>query len=367
MPSSLHCISNLFYTQYMTTLQQVTTFTRKFLAIGTMLLLGFLVIYFGVKIGLAIKEKLHPTPPPPPTVTFGKLPDILFPSTTSQPTLNYSLNTITGDLPNFGDRAKVFTMTQVDPNLLALTYAKKSVATVGFSKDPIVVTDTKYAWTNDDPLPKTLTMNIQTHDFTLTSSYMADPTVLQAPNVPDQTTAIQVSKTLLTGLGALPDDLDDSKTKVTLFTIANNNLVSATSLSQAQIVRVDFFQKDVDGHAIYYPQPSYTSMHLLIASTQTQDPQIVGGNFTHQEVGPDNATYPIKTTEEAYKDLQSGNAYIASFDPNNKQVIIRNIALGYYMSDTPQKYLMPIFVFQGDNNFFAYVNAVNPNWIETAK
>ena len=349
----------------MTTLQQVTTVTRKFLAISTMLLLGFLIIYFGIRIGIAIKEKLHPTPPPPPTVSYGKLPHIPFPAIPDIPKFTFTLNTITGNLPNFGDRGKVFTINQVTPSLLALSNAKKTVATVGFSKEPVPISDTKYAWTNDDVLPKTITMNIQTHDFTLTSSYMTDPTVLQATNVPDQTTAVQNAKNFLGGLSVLPDDVDDSKTKVTLFTISNNSLLPATSLSQAQIVRVDFFQHDIDGHAIYYTQPSYTSMYMLLASTDTPDPQIVEAHFVHQEVASDNANYPIKSAQQAYKDLQDGNAYFASFDPNTQQVIIRNVSLGYFMSDTPQHYLMPIYVFQGDNNFFAYVSAVTTNWIET--
>jgi len=347
----------------MTTLQIVTNFSRKVLAIGAMLFIGGLILYFGIKIGFAVKETLHPTPPPPPTVTYGKLPEITFPEQSNVPSFTYTVNTVEGTLPDLGDRVGVYKMQAVQPNLLALSNATAEVNKAGFASDPITVSDTKYMWTNNETPQKSLTVDIQTNNFSLTSSYQNDTTVTQASNVPDHTHALSTVNDFLTSINASPDDLDDSKTKVSLFAITNGVLTPASSISSAQIVRVDLFQKDVDKLPIYYSQPSYSSMNFLLASTDTGDPQIVEAHFFHQDISSDSATYPIKTAQQAVDDLKSGKAYIASYPTDITQVTIRNINLAYYISDTDQQYLMPIIVLQGDNNFFAYDSAVKDEWI----
>lgn len=348
----------------MTTLQQVTGFTRKFLAISAMLTIGFLILYFGFRIGFAIKEALYPTPPPPPSVGYGKLPPIAFPTT--PPThITYTLNTVSGTIPTFGDRARVHKIAKVQPNLLALQNATAKVAVDGFTSSPQPVSDSQYAWTNTDNLAKTLTLNIQTYDFAISSNYATDADVLAANNLPDQNQAITLATTFLTNLGAYPSDIDDNKTKVSLFAVANSTLIPATSISTAQIVRVDYFQKDVDKLPIYYSQASYSSMNMFFASSDTSNPQIVLANFTHKKIDSRSETYPIKTPQEAYKDLQNDKGYIASIANGLQQVTIRNITLGYFVSDADQEYLMPVFVFQGDNNFLAYVSAIKDNWLET--
>lgn len=347
----------------MTTLQVVTNLSRKVLAIGAMLTIGGLILYFGIKIGFAIKEALHPTPPPPPTVSYGKLPAIIFPTQGDLPSFTYSVNTVTGTLPDLGDRATVHKIKSIQPNLLALDNAKTALNAVGFTNNPKPVNETDYSWTNNETPAKTIMLNIQTDNFALTSSYKDDATIDQATNLPDQTHAIGAINDFLTNLKAVPDDIDDSKTKISLFAISNGTLAPATSLSSAQIVRVDLFQKDVDKLPIYYSQPSYSSMNFLLGSTDTLDPQIVEAHFFHQSISSDSATYPIKTAQNAVDDLKAGKVYIASYPPETTQITIRNITLGYFMSNSQQPYLMPIIILQGDNNFFAYDSAVTDEWI----
>ena len=46
-------------------------------------------------------------------------------------------------------------------------------------------------------------------------------------------------------------------------------------------------------------------------------------------------------------------------------ITVRNIYLAYYDSISPQTYLQPVFVFEGDGGFIAYVPAINPEFIES--
>jgi len=76
-------------------------------------------------------------------------------------------------------------------------------------------------------------------------------------------------------------------------------------------------------------------------------------------------TYPLKPVTQAWNELQQGQGYIANLGQNEDgQVTVRKVYLGYYDADTPQHYLQPIYVFEGDKSFFAYVPAVEPKWTE---
>ena len=68
---------------------------------------------------------------------------------------------------------------------------------------------------------------------------------------------------------------------------------------------------------------------------------------------------------EAFSELQEGKAFIPSNsnNANISNISIRNVLLGYYMGENRQDYLLPIVVFEGDNNFIAYVSAVKDEWI----
>src|SRR5579885_2658027 len=104
----------------MTSLHRVVDATKKLLVgfvIGIILLL---VIVFVVNFFKQLNEKLHPAPPTPPTVAFGKLPPIDFP-TPAAPTQNftYTLNTVSGNLPDLPDKETVYKIVQPQPSLLA--------------------------------------------------------------------------------------------------------------------------------------------------------------------------------------------------------------------------------------------------------
>ena len=77
-----------------------------------------------------------------------------------------------------------------------------------------------------------------------------------------------------------------------------------------------------------------------------------------------SATYGLITSDQAWSLLQSGQGYIARYPTSGNTVTVRNIYLGYYDSYDPQTYLQPVFVFEGDNGFLAYVPAVAAPWTQ---
>ncbi len=342
----------------MASLQQVSKTFRHILVIGLLIVVGIFILTTTIN----IFKNSHPAPPPAPTVSFGKLPTIVFPQSVTTAKLQYNLDTLSGNLPQFPDRATVFVIQQPQPTLLSLNTATTIVGQMGYTGTPIKVSDEYYKWVNTDDLPKTLLFDIYTNNFAITSSFQSDSNIQQAINLPNQNGAISTVTTYLQAATLLPTDIDANKTKATLLSLNNGQLISATSLSKTQIIQVDLFQNDVAGLPIFYPQPTHSTMNLYVAGGVSV-PQIVLANFNHQTVSSQKATYPIITAQQALDLLKQGQGYIASYSGTDTTISITNIVLGYYMSDKSQQYLEPVIVFEGSNGFYAYVPAITNAWI----
>ncbi len=348
----------------MLTLHKATDETKTILKWGSILIVSIILLLILINIGISLKEHFFPTPPQPPTVSFGKLPPINFGKNAAYKTLTYTINTLSGTLPVFPDRATVFKMTPAKSSLSSLQNTTAMVSQAGFTQNPIALSDTLYRWSSPTPPYKNITINIITHNFTLLSDFLSSGSaVFSAQNLGNENDAVITSQNFLQSLSLFPSDIDMNKTQTFLFSITNFGLKPASSLSEAQIIRVDFFQKDVNSLPIYYPHPPYSTMNDLVGSGDNQ-PQVVEAHFFHQEINQNmSATYPIASAAAAFSDLKQGRGYIASYYGKGTAVSIKNIFLAYYMSDTTQDYLMPIIVFKGDNGFFAYVSAVKDEWI----
>ncbi|MDO8621555.1 MAG: hypothetical protein Q7R31_04750 [Candidatus Levybacteria bacterium] len=334
---------------------------------GLSKLLGIFVgvsvaIFLLIELGLFIKEKISPTPPPAPTVAFGKLSPVNFPPSATGKKLTYSLDTVTGSLPTFQDRERVYKMETVKPDLLALDKTQAKVAKVGFTSNGIALSEDTYQWTDQSPLSKQLIMNIFSYNFTLSSSFLSSPLSDSPNNLGNQNDALNTAQAFLLNMSILPNDLDLIKTKSFLFSMKDNTLIPATSISNANVLRVDFFQADRNRLPIYYPKTATSTMTLFVENIQNQL-QIVNGHFFHQNISTKFSTYPLKTASQAFSELKNQKAYIASYSGNNDNVSIKNVFLAYLMEDSPQDYLMPIIIFEGSNGFFAYVSAVTDGWI----
>jgi len=357
----LDCTPKFSYTQYMLTLSDASYDTKEVLKWGGLIIAGLVVLIVMIRMLLVVKEMIFPTPPPKPTVLFGKLEPQVFPNNVTTQTLTYSINTVTGFLPNLSGQAKIYTIQSYTPDLLGLSNAKQTVSPAGFTQAPAKLSDTVYAWTdpNATDIARKLTMNIVDYYFNLTTNYKSNPTLTSGQGLPDQTGAINSAQGLLTSLNSLPPDIDQTKTQANLLTFKNGILTPAESISEAQIINVVFHQQDLDSLPIYYDDPNSSNINVLIGSNGT----ILEANYTHQVATSDSSTYPLKTAQQAFDELKQGKGYIATDNEASNNIQINNVFLAYYIGSNPQQYLMPVIVFAQDNNFYAYVPAVTDEWI----
>lgn len=352
----------------MATLHQVTGLTRKVLlvAVGAVMLILFLRILLGI--GSAIKERISPTPPPAPTVLFGALPPIGFAASKEDlpSDISFSVNTIDGALPSFPDQAKVYKLTENRASLISLQQARDTVKMIGFSSNEKAVTQTLYSWEDPSEQGRTITFDIVDKNFTLASDFYHQREILLAQNLPDSEEAKSQVVSFLTKMGLLPVNLDIPNSKISFFTIEGTSLFKTTSLSNAQVVRVDLFEKPIENMPIFFPAFVESPMYVLIGSKGNFQREIIEAHFSYKPIDEkDFSTYPIKTVDEAFEQLKEGKAYIARLGPvGTEEVIgIHSVMPGYYRGDLQSSYLMPIFVFEGNNDFVAYISATEDSWI----
>ncbi len=343
----------------MVTLHKATQETRLLLKWGAILLGIIIFAMLAIRIGGGIKEYFFPTPPPPPTVLFDKLPKVVFKEVPLLKKLTYSLDTLSGTLPKFPSQLPVYKLLQPKPSLLAHDKAQEKVSQLGFNQQGIPLSETLYQWDEESYSFKRLTLNILSYNFDLTSSFLYDPQVLSPKVPPNETNALEKAQSFLSTISNYSEDLDFEKTKSTLLSIKNAQLKEATSLSDTRLVRVDFYQKDVDKYPIYYPNPPFSAINFLVSNGN-----IVEAHGWYHKIDPDSATYPIKSAEQAFDLLKKGKASIVSYFGDDTKISIKNVTLGYYLEDVDQDYAMPIIIFEGSNGFFAYVSAVSDEWIK---
>jgi len=143
----------------------------------------------------------------------------------------------------------------------------------------------------------------------------------------------------LENLTLYPLDFDSTKIATQLLSLQGTSLYAATSVSTADLVRVDLFQNDLDKLPIVYAHPPYSSIHFLVGGVNTNE--ILEGTFAHQIISNESTTYPIRLVSDAYNLLKQNKAYIASYYGTNNDITIKNIYLAYFVTDEKQNYILP--------------------------
>lgn len=327
------------------------------------IILIVLVIFFIIfRIGSFIKGALYPPAIPPATVEYGSLPPIFF-SSGIKKDFKYTIDTLSGELPTFTDKVNVYKVEVQDPDILAVDKTNSNVRSIGFDIGPEQLSETVYRWKSDDSLNKNLVVSVKIPEFNLSSTFLTNPSILGAGSVPTEAEAITIAKNFINALSFYPEDINDEKTLTKLLTINNGVIEEATSFSKTKLINVNFFQKDIDGLPIVYPQAGLSPMSITVGSGE-RNSEVIDARFFYQKPSAESATYPIKSSEEAYEDLKTGNAFIVAHSGKDLDIFIKDVYLAYYIEGRQQQFLTPVVVFEGDNGFFAYVSAVRDEWVD---
>lgn len=349
----------------MSTLGETAIIARKAIKYGGFALVILMVGRIILTASYNYYKSLHPDPPPPPDVKFGKLPKLVFPQ--KDPVeLTYRLETRTGNLPaTLPNQFKVFFMPIKKASLLAYDAAKNVANRLDFIQEPTKLSETDYRWDTVEPVASSLTINIITGSFILDRRWQNDPTYLVPTIYYNDSQALDRIYNLLARVELLPQDIKEGTYNVQYLKADKDQIVTAVSLSQAHFVQVNLYRKSVDNVEVVSPRSDRGLISGILALQREDDRQFVSLDYNYFPVDlSTNAVYPLIPVSEAWKRMQNGGGYVVDIKPNVGVVTVRDITLAYYDAEDPQQFMQPVYVFRGDDNFVGYVPALADAWVE---
>lgn len=349
----------------MATLTETAYYTRRtinWIVLGVMAYIILRMVWWGVTTAYT---RAFPPKPAPPNHALGVLPKIVFPQNQTAATPSYRLETIEGTVPVASGAATVYFMPKKPANLLALTQTQTFASKLGLSPAPIQETKNIYRFDDKELMFRRLRYDIVSDNFILRYAFEQDLSVFAEHNIPEPEQAIQLAKNMLTSNNLMKNDFAGGKPAVTFLRSTADTLAETTSLSQADAIRIDFFRKPVGQLPVVTPLPKEGLIAIVYSGSSNAKKQLLQFAYTYWPIDlENNGTYELKTSNDAWSELTNGGGYIASIKAGVTDVVIRSVTLAYYDSFDPQMYLQPVFVFEGDEGFIAYVPAVAAQWVE---
>ena len=353
----------------MPTLTETAKVAKKIIKYSSISIIALIILIPLVRASIRYWDELHPDPPPPPNAAFGKLPAIKFgESTQAIPTdLQFQLQTVEGTLPNLSNQTKVYFIPTLGSKFFDEEKTRQKANLLGFPLESQQINPTKFLFIN--PQTKaTLQIDTINNNFEIHFPYQEDQSFANFP-APNQIQALNELKSLLARSQMWPNDIDETKTQSTFlkYQPAENKLITVPSLSEAQLIQINLFRTDQNGLPILPPHPNETNISFIISQNSELGKKIIKGHYVHYPINYDHwATYPLKSPNVAWEELKTGKAYVTILgnNSNQKPIIIRKIYLAYFDPDIAQSFLQPIFVFEGDNQFLAYLSAIDSIWVK---
>lgn len=349
----------------MASLTRIAYYTRKGIILGIISIISFFILKTLVGLGIKQWKTTYPAPTPAPSVIFGKLPKLKFPQSKYSYPQEFILETIGGEFPEASSSAKVFQIPKKLPSLLAARHAQEFANRLGFINKPIEKSPTQYKFEDPNTPLKTLNLDIINYNFSIQYDFLKDREIFDEKNLPSPQQAIIEAERFFQGTGIFPSDFQNGEKKVSFLRFSGQKLLPTTSLSKANAVRVDFLRSDFDNSPILAPEFEKSSVFIVFSGSKAKEKRIISTEFNYFEVNyKTSSTYPIKTFQQAWEEFKADKGFVAQWQNKDKEVIVRKAYLAYYDSPEYQLFLQPIFVFEGDQNFVAYVPAVKDEWLQ---
>ena len=348
------------------TLSYATELSRKALKVGGLSILAFLVVRFAFLSFVAYWKATHPPAPPPPTVGFGVLPKINFPDTDKQLTpQQFVLETKDGRFPDFPDRAKVFLMPKNSPNLFDHEKALSIAAKYNFVFEPQIVDKRTYRWQKTNPLLSTFELDVLDNVFFYQTDFMNRPDLLLSKQGYTRFDALEQTRNFIAKANLLTNEIATSSGKLTYLKSAGSQLIKADTPLDADYVQVDIQRSPIDDEYLAYTQNGEEGIvHAILGSIKGLDTSVLRMRYAYYPIDYSQVhTYPLKSPKKAWDILQAGEGCIIS-NESSSQAVIRDISIGYYDDIDGQEYFQPIYVFKGDDDFLAFVPAIESKYIE---
>lgn len=350
----------------MSQLTQAAHYARKFIKFS---LLGLAAIILLVPLARAFGEywrDRNPVPPPPPNMALGKIPPINFGLERHQlEDFSFQLQTPDGGLPSLGTQSRVYFIPILGSRFFDEDKTRRTASQMGFTREVGKISPTRFAFSN----PRTnATIRIDTVNNNFEISFPWEESLFFVNSQgPEQLQALRSVQNFLSRANLWQEDIAPQNATFLFlkYDQEQQDLIAVSSLSESQLTKVNLRRADLDGKQIMPPDPDEANISFILSS-QRENQEIIFGKYIRYPINYDRwGTYPIKSSVTAWEELKSGQGFIARLGNNsvNEPIIIRSVYLAYFDPEVPQDFLQPIFVFEGLNDFLAYLPALDPSMV----
>lgn len=352
----------------MASLTQTAYYTRRTINWMILGLIAYFILRILWSVTVVAFKTFFPAKPPPPNHAFNKLPALVFPQNNPPANigqLSFRLETIQGVVPEASATAAIYFMPKQPANLLALTKTQDFAKTLQFDPSPQQESKNIYRFTDSTNSLRRLRYDIVTDNFILRYAFEEDLTLFAEKNFATVDALMSQTRNIMQSYGLYKEDLAGGPTRVMYLQLDGKNLIQTSSLSKSDAVRIDFFRRQIGGLPILYPNPDDAPISIIYSGSRDARKRMLQFAYTYWPIDYQTvASYALKTSTQAWQDLQGGAGYIARYPQQGNTAVIRNVYVAYYDSFDPQTYLQPVFVFEGDDGFVAYVPAIASEWTE---
>lgn len=328
------------------TLTQAANITRR----GILISISLIILGAAGAIGYNIWHQRYLDSLPPveekPEMKFGTLPKLIFPSSNvSSSNYSYTLDTVTGGLPQTPKLLKVYFIPQSGISLMAPDRSRKLAESLGFAIGPEVLSSTSYKFIDESG--GQLLIDLTSGNFSF-QRRMLLKNLIEGKSEKESTSSISLNdfsdqskiaadfKNLLLSKNLLTQDLSSGRSNV-LFDNGSNK-ESAT---------VSIWPTDFDNLPIITSSFNHSLIRAKVNNKEEENDKYSEVNYTFWIIDKTTySTYPLKTAEQAFSDLKAGLGFV-SLEPKKPQVSISSVYLAYFESEEYSPYLQPIFIFEG--------------------
>ena len=348
-------------------LVETSALFRRIVALTTGLIgcyITFLIIKAPV---LAIISSINPSRDIP-TAVYGKIdaPEFQYKKLTNADS-QYILNTKNGRLPtDFPSMLPVFRLRQPLFSYEAGKNAQKTGGILGYYDDTFrsLTNDQVYTW-EDSTFNSRLDINTKTREINLNLPLFGKGDYYTAGKL-TSTVATEQARNMLTAAGRFSDMYYSGIAKTYMGKFVGGEIRPVDFDYETQIVRVDFY-RNFATFPIMGPDPYKGLLHVWVGIPN--DPKYKQLVFPKVEVyqwelvdkeKDQDATYPIIPVSLAWEEVAQNRGVLSGILPKDgnpfesyvpirvDKILINKIYLAYYDSPKLQKYLQPIYVFEGN-------------------
>lgn len=215
---------------------------------------------------------------------------------------------------------------------------------------------------------QTLVIDIGSFNFSYKYRFEDQPDVFLSPQLPPNDEEIkEKAREFLDRMGRFPQELRNGRESVTYFLYDpyKNDFIVTENREEATAVEIDFFRPDENGIPVFSTKYFAGNNFVVFAFPEGNEKVLKAQVQFFEKDSSSFGVYPVKTGEEAWNDLtKRKKGFIITNHSSSKKITITDMFIGYLDPDIYQPYFQPIYVFIGENNFVAYIQAVKDEYIE---